>query len=154
MSNFTSPLRVEITQREVEGRTLAVLLEDFEYHVGGEDSDDVITAKAGFTTDFASVPRLFWRLFPPLGRYAKAAVIHDWGYVVQKRSRSEYDLIFLEAMKVLDVPLWQRLLLYVGVRLFAGAYWDSCAQIKADYEERKVAPLGVPDATLYGRKAF
>ncbi len=154
MSSFTKPLRVEITQHKVEGRTLAVLLEDFDYHVGSEESNDVITVTAGFMTDFASVPRLFWRLFPPLGRYAKASVVHDWGYVVQDRTRAEYDWIFFEAMGVLGVALWQRLILYVAVRLFAGSYWERCGEIKSDYESRGAAIPGSPDATLYGRRAF
>lgn len=103
MSSFTNPLRVEITQRDVKGRTLAVLLEDFIYWVGAEDFGDIVKVEAGFDTDFASVPRAFWWLCPPLGRYGKATVIHDWGYVVQDRTRKAYDLILLEAMKVLDV---------------------------------------------------
>ena len=36
-----------------------------------------IDVHAGFVTDFASVPRFFWRVLPPTGPYGKAAVIHD-----------------------------------------------------------------------------
>ncbi len=153
MSSFTRPLRVEITQREQVGRTLAVLLEDFSYHVGEEGSGDVVTVEAGFETDFASVPRLFWWLCPPLGRYGKATVVHDWGYVVQDRTRLAYDLIFLEAMEVLGVVWWKRSLMYSAVRTFGGRYWRRRAEIKADYEARKVGKKGKPDKTLYGRKA-
>ena len=154
MSSFTKPLRVEITQRELAGRTLAVLLEDFDYHVGGETSDDVITVETGFETDFASVPRAFWWLCPPLGRYGKATVVHDWCYVVQDRSRLACDRIFLEAMEVLGVARWKRWLIYAASRAFGSGYWRRCALIKADYEARGVAPPNAPDKTLYGRKAF
>lgn len=154
MSSFTRPLRVEITQRELEGRTLAVLLEDFDYHVGSEQSDDVVRVEAGFETDFASVPRAFWWLCPPLGRYGKAAVVHDWGYVVQDRPRLSYDRIFLEAMEVLGVPGWKRSLMYAAVRLFGGAYWNRRARVKAGYEARKEAAPGAPDRTVYGRRSL
>ncbi|MCX6553376.1 MAG: DUF1353 domain-containing protein, partial [Acidobacteria bacterium] len=44
-----------------------------------------VLVRAGFVTDFASIPRLFWRLVPPTGDtgnpYGLAAVPHDWLYV-------------------------------------------------------------------------
>jgi hypothetical protein len=39
---------------------------------------DVIHIPAGFRTDLASVPRVFWALLPPQGVYEAAAVAHDW----------------------------------------------------------------------------
>jgi len=123
MSSFTKPLLVEITQTEEAGRTLARLLADFEYHIGELGSDDVVKVKKGFKTDFASVPRVLWWLCPPLGRYGKATVVHDWGYERQDRLRGEYDMIFLEGMNVLGVPLWKRSLMYTAVRLFGGREW-------------------------------
>ena len=32
-----------------------------------------ITVPKGFETDFASVPRFFWRLLPPTGNYGKGS---------------------------------------------------------------------------------
>ena len=72
----------------------------------------------GFTTDFASVPRFFWRLVPPWGRYSPAAVVHDYLYRTGKASRKEADRVFLRLMKQLDVPCWKRWVMYWGVRLF------------------------------------
>ncbi len=31
-----------------------------------------------FETDFASIPWLFRRIWPPIGRYTRAAIVHDW----------------------------------------------------------------------------
>ena len=152
MSSFTNPLRVEITQRDVKGRTLAVLLEDFSYWIGEETSDDFINVKAGFETDFASVPRALWWLCPPLGPYGKATVVHDWGYVVQERTRKGYDLIFLEAMQVLGVAFWKRYLMYLAVRAFGWRYWNRRADIKAEYQTKEDAAPGKPDPTIYGRR--
>lgn len=95
----------------------------FKYHVGEEGSGDVITVPRGFKTDFASVPRIFWTIIPPDGNYTQCAVLHDYGYFTQKRSRKEVDKIFLESMKVLGVPTWKRHTMYRAVRSFGWIPW-------------------------------
>jgi hypothetical protein len=50
----------------------------------------VITIPAGFVTDFASIPRFLWSIYPPTGRYQEAAVVHDWLYVCHYANRSPY----------------------------------------------------------------
>ena len=114
MSSFTDPLNVEIQANGVCGR----LLTEFEYHVGCETSPDIIKVPVGFVTDFASTPWGTWNLFPKLGRYSKAAVVHDYLYQSKLRSRLESDAILLEAMGVLGVPAWQRTIMYWAVRCF------------------------------------
>lgn len=113
MSSFTTPLVVQpMSAREWK------LVEPFEYHVGSKDSDEVITIPAGFTTDFASVPRLFWSILPPWGKYGKAAVVHDYCYRNGLYMRKRCDDIFLEGMIVLKVAVWRRYAMYYAVRLF------------------------------------
>ncbi len=98
---------------------------DFEYHVGSEDSLDVIYIKKGFVTDGASIPKLFWTLIGgPLGRYAPAAVPHDKLYRFQTRSRLEADNIFLEAMGVLGVSWWKRRSMWLAVRFRGWVPWN------------------------------
>jgi hypothetical protein len=82
-----------------------------------------ITVPAGFKTDFASVPRLFWRIIPPWGRYSAAAVVHDYLYETNSVDRAEADQIFLELMKRLGVPLWKRQLMYRAVRIGGWLPW-------------------------------
>ena len=113
MSSFTDPLNVEIQANGVCGR----LLTEFEYHVGCETSPDIIKVPEGFVTDFASTPWGTWNIFPKLGRYSKAAVVHDYLYQSKLRSRAMADLIFKEAMGVLCVPAWQSTLMWLAVRL-------------------------------------
>lgn len=124
MSSFTDPLRVEIKQAEREGRTLATLLEPFAYHVAAEGSGEAIRVPRGFETDFASVPRLFWRVFPALGPWAKAAVVHDYLYatggLAGRYSRARCDAIFAEAMGVLKVAGWKRAFMHAAVRVGGG----------------------------------
>ena len=89
------------------------LLEPVSYEVS---KGDIIIVPEGFITDFASVPRVLWTFFPPLGRYAPAALIHDYLYATQTRSRKASDVIFSEAMKALGVNRGHRFLIYWGVR--------------------------------------
>lgn len=60
---------------------------------------------AGFVTDFASVPRWLWSIFPPHGRYSPAAVFHDWLYQAGVMERDEADKAFLEGMAALNLSL-------------------------------------------------
>lgn len=94
------------------------LLTAFEYHVGAYPSAYVIRVPAGTITDLASVPRWLWTVFPPHGRYAKAAIVHDYLYERAIGSKREADRIFLEAMGVLGVPRWRRVVMYAAVCLF------------------------------------
>lgn len=116
MSSFTEPLLVEITQGQRKGRGLATLLKPFAYHVGGYPSADVIVVPAGYTTDFASVPRLARWLFTPFDRGAKAAVIHDWLVDEGRRSGADVAHIFREALAVLEVQPWRRWIMWAAVR--------------------------------------
>ena len=99
MSQFT---KVLIVSPLGDGRTW-FLREGFRYDIGEEGSGDTVDVSPRFLTDFASVPRLLWWLFPTWGRYGNAAVIHDWGYWDQSRNRKQVDQIFWEGMGVLQV---------------------------------------------------
>jgi hypothetical protein len=100
----------------------------FDYHVGDEASNDIVTVPKGFETDLASVPFPLTFFIPKDGTHTQAAVLHDWLYcssLLHLRTRKECDLIFLEAMKVLKVPMWKRHIMYRAVRLFAFNPWDN-----------------------------
>ncbi len=129
MGNFSGPLVVEITEREIAGRTLAVTRGMFRYQGDvGEQSVDVLVPDA-FETDFASVPRLFWWLVPPLGRYAKATVIHDYLYVTGELSRALADDVLYQAMLDLRVKAWLAWIIYAAVRLWGFFYWRRCVKL-------------------------
>ena len=78
---------------------------------------------ANFITDFASIPRIFWRLFPPTGKYGKAAVLHDYLYAHNGVTRSEADGVFLEAMEELEVGWLTRHTLHKAVRAGGWLPW-------------------------------
>ncbi|EBS7732398.1 DUF1353 domain-containing protein [Salmonella enterica] len=112
MSRFTTPAILEML-----GHYNWRVYEPFEFYLS-DDESDVIEVPVGFITDLATVPRIFWMLLPPDGKYAKAAIIHDYLYDNALRTKREADRIFLDGMTVLGVPRWKRMIMYYAVRLF------------------------------------
>jgi hypothetical protein len=120
MSKFTNIL---IVSPLPDGKSW-VIRNSFSYDIGEENSKNTINIPIGFTTDFTSVPRFLWWLFPRWGKYGNAAVIHDYCYWEQMLSRKEADLIFKEAMEVLQVPKWKISTIYRAVRTFGHIAWN------------------------------
>ncbi len=84
-----------------------------------------IVIPKGFRTDGASVPRLFWNIIPPWGRYGMAAVIHDYLYRWQRTSRRMADDTLLEAMWVKRCAFWQYACIWIAVRIAGSFAWKS-----------------------------
>jgi hypothetical protein len=90
----------------------------------------------GFVSDLASVPRMFWSLLPRQGRYAYAAMIHDYLYWDQTRSRDEADAIFKIAMEDSEVDALKIEAMYRAVAMAGESYWKENARLKAAGEQR------------------
>ena len=117
MSSFTAPLIVEVDQGERNGRGTATLIQPFRYEVRHLGSGDLIEVPSGFQTDFCSVPGWARWAISNFDRSAKAAVVHDFLWQsVRTRSRAEIDLIYREALAVLQVGFLRRWILWAGVR--------------------------------------
>jgi len=74
---------------------------------------------AGFHTDLASIPWWLRWLCPKFGPWDVATIIHDYLCVKKPCSRFLADAVFREKMADFDVPLWRRVLMYYGVRIYA-----------------------------------
>lgn len=121
MSSFTEPLLVtpySSTEWRIE--------RSFIYYIDKENESYIIIP-VGFITDFASIPRIFWSILPPFGQYAQAATIHDYlfegglihhGELSAGCTYQEANDIFNEAMKVLKVPKWKRIIMYSAVCMY------------------------------------
>ena len=116
-NSFKTPLVVEVMPSGKRFR----LFFDFTYYWKRQRLE--IHVPKGFVTDFASIPRPFRILIPKLGRYNKAAVLHDFLYQTQHYSRAQTDYIFLNAMVDLDVAGWKANLMYWCVRLGGWLAW-------------------------------
>lgn len=122
MSSFTNVLIVS----PIVGGKLWINRSKFTYDVGYKGSGDTITVPAGFITDFASVPRVFWSVFPRWGKYGNASVVHDYLYFTKDRSRKEADYIFYEGMIVSNTNKIVAKIMYYAVRFFGQkAYRDN-----------------------------
>lgn len=89
----------------------------------------------GFSTDFSSVPRFLWPIFPPHGAAASASVVHDYMYTarpLQPRfsvgpkarlgiERYIADKVFEENLIAIGIKKWQAKLMYWAVRLFGAS---------------------------------
>jgi len=80
----------------------------------------LIDVPAGYRTDFASIPRFFWRVLPPFGRYGKAAVIHDWLCDIEPKICDHITAVdvFDEAMAALGVGQKTRWIMGKAVQWF------------------------------------
>lgn len=90
-----------------------------------------IVVPSGATTDFASTPSALWSDLPPAGKWAPAAVLHDWLYWIQPCTREQADNVLREAMQDLGVD-WRRAeLIFDGVRIGGQHAWDQDARDRA-----------------------
>lgn len=81
---------------------------------------------AGFSTDFASIPRGLWNIIRPTDKcIAYAGVVHDVLYRVTTFpvSRKDADKTLVEGMGLLGASWFKRRAVYSGVRLFGGRSW-------------------------------
>lgn len=120
MSGFQSPLIF----KKLEGKQFQ-LTAPLIYQV---TADKVITVPAGFVTDLASIPRVFYISTPPIGDYDMAAVVHDFLYTAQVTTRAQADGIFKQAMQDCGVGWYTRTKMYLAVRMFGGKIWDAYAR--------------------------
>jgi hypothetical protein len=138
VSRFTGFLDLELVENADgdpltrNGRCIWRLTRPLSYDVGAEGSGETITIPAGFITDLASIPAFAWPVFPADGPYAKAAVVHDYGYSVagvmpdgRRYSRRQIDDIFREAMAVVGVSRWRRMVIYAAVRVGGRPGWGA-----------------------------
>jgi hypothetical protein len=78
---------------------------------------DGIHVPKGFVSDGATVFRLLWVIFPPVCRYLRATLVHDYlleyGYGWGKANRH-----FRRVLRHSDVPIWRRYLMIGAVETY------------------------------------
>lgn len=126
---FPLPLRGEIFKRGKRVR----LLEPFTYQDAKKGI--VINIPAGFESDYNTVPRGLWNLFPPW-EYPEAAIIHDWLYkhpqgfykapdlTTVSLSRLECDNIHRRILELLGANWTTRQAMWAGIRAGGFVSWS------------------------------
>lgn len=85
----------------------------------------LIIVPPGFTTDFASVPRLFWSIIPPVGKIAIPAIVHDYIYTVQPAGRKWADAVMFELMRKSGCNWLHCWTVWCVLRIFGRKAWRS-----------------------------
>lgn len=98
---FTAPLYTADVGRVERMRPIRVVIRSFAFGLTGPHDPEHIIVPAGFCSDGASVPRLFWGVISNWGKYAQAAIVHDLIYATGLLDRAAADRIFREAIQVL-----------------------------------------------------
>lgn len=132
MKAFPSRLKLDMLAPDElgGGKQTYVLLEDFTYESA---LLGMLIVPAGFTTDFASIPRIAWRYIDPEDPcVAYPSVVHDFLYSMKggipgkpKYTREQADQVLREAMEICGARLDQRVIVYRMVRIFGGSHWTS-----------------------------
>jgi hypothetical protein len=94
-----------------------------------------LTIPKGFKTDFATIPKAFWSILPPIGRANLAFIIHDYLYQIKdSRGRKFADKEMLYWMKKLGLDKKKILgkrpktwIIYHVVRWKGSKYWNGKA---------------------------
>jgi hypothetical protein len=84
-----------------------------------------IEVPSGFLTDLASIPKLFWNILPPFGRYSAAAVVHDYLYFFQLTTKEVADSVLREAMVLLGCDALTVDIIYNAVEKFSLPAWQN-----------------------------
>ena len=89
----------------------------------------------GFITDGATIPKLFWNILSPFGRFFKSCALHDYiclmaklknneaanlkeGINIATQYRKRADTLLSLSMKKQSIKLWRRLIIMANVRTY------------------------------------
>jgi len=110
-------IAVDFCVEEDSGKFYAILREELAFNN--------IVLEEGFETDFASVPKFLWSVFPPtLG--LRGALIHDYLYQYKTVDRRTADKILKDQWKLAGVDWLRRNAGYLLVRIFGWFVWYKC----------------------------
>jgi len=105
----------ELDVRVLESGTDFLLLSQFVFNSSTLDFDDIIVP-SGFVTDFTSGNILSHIFVPRTGKYTKASVIHDFMLKSPKYSKCQADIVFHEALLLLEVNRFKARGMFLGVK--------------------------------------
>jgi hypothetical protein len=118
MSSFTKPFSCLIHNVPLNEKPFEVI-GVFEFY--STDYHKMITIDDHYRSNLANVPRIFWSIIPPVGRYSRATIVHDW--LIDNMDKHDFtyhqiNMIFKEAMKVLKVKRLIRYVMYLSVEFY------------------------------------
>lgn len=117
-----------------EGRFAYQLAEDWTV----KTSLGAFSLPCGMILDGASVPRLFWSVYPPDGLYRAGTTLHDFLYCqrgevcrcCKPNTRKEADDLLIELCRLYNAP--GPGLMYRMVRWFGGKAWKNAGGLRVE----------------------
>jgi hypothetical protein len=100
----------------------------------GQGAFQAVSVPVGFVTDFASIPRIFWSVLRPDGRYTYPAIVHDFLYWTQTRPKEVADKIFKFGMEDFGVGTVRSTAIYNTVYWFGSGAWNENTRLRAQGE--------------------
>lgn len=94
------------------------VVEDFVKVIETKEMLTTIVVKRGFETDLASVPRIFWVMFPPFS-CPQPAVIHDWIWEKTDMPSKQRDEIFYNLMIDYGMYKWKAKIMWGAVKIYS-----------------------------------
>jgi hypothetical protein len=103
----------------------------------------------GFETDYGSVPRGLWNLFPPTEQHCACSyILHDFLYSTKYFNRYICDQALLNGLKSLGISQIKCYAIYYGVRLGGGLPYK-IERLNKIYATRKSAGIKGINIPLY-----
>lgn len=126
VGHFEGTVQAEWVRSGGQDRNMK-LLKDFTYV---DPKGKKWTAKKGFETDGASIPKVFWSIVggPFEGGYREAAVIHDWYCDTKTEPWKDVHRIFYYASMAAGVSEKKAKILYAGVRIGGPKWGDNSSK--------------------------
>ena len=105
-----------------------LVIEKWEHSIPSGLKADSVTIQIGFTTNGASIPRVFWWILSPFNpRYMEETTVHD--YLCDKKQYSRADTWFEQLLiENKDIRMWHRKVFIASVKS-----WHWLAYQPAEY---------------------
>ena len=106
-------MKIEVKENKDKSKTI-ITLEDYWFNF----KDKTIRIPAGYRSDGASVPRIFWGLLsPPIDPITlEPSVAHDFLYDIKIAPRREIDYWYIMELSNNGYPDWKCILTLIGIR--------------------------------------
>lgn len=108
-----------------------------------------VVVPAGFVTDLASIPRVFWSLLPTDGAYTFPAIVHDFLYWTQPCERKVADMVLRHGMDDMKVSGTVATAIYAAVRAGGAGPWSENQKLRAQGTKRMLKTFPTDPQTTW-----
>lgn len=122
---------------------------EIQWTPGPGQEGPTVVVPAGFVTDLASIPRVFWSLLPTDGTYTFPAIVHDYLYWTQPCERTVADKVFRYGMDDMKVSKTVAAAIYAAVRAGGAGPWSDNKKLRAKGHKRMLKKFPTDPKTTW-----